>query len=67
MFIVSFPYAVLQGGYWAVAAMVIVAYICCYTGKILVQCLYHVEPDGTRRRVRHSYVEVGGGVCHYDC
>ncbi|XP_046386401.1 vesicular inhibitory amino acid transporter [Ischnura elegans] len=40
MFIVSLPFAVLRGGYWAIAAMVGVAHICCYTGKILVDCLY---------------------------
>lgn len=62
MFIVSFPYAVLQGGYWAIFAMVLVAYICCYTGKILVQCLYEVDENNVRRRVRSSYVEVAEEV-----
>lgn len=32
MFIVSLPFAVLRGGYWAIAAMVGIAHICCYTG-----------------------------------
>ena len=40
MFIVSLPFAVLRGGYWAILAMVGIAHICCYTGKILVDCLY---------------------------
>lgn len=40
MFIVSLPFAVLRGGYWAIAAMIGIAHICCYTGKILVDCLY---------------------------
>ncbi|XP_065354027.1 vesicular inhibitory amino acid transporter [Cloeon dipterum] len=40
MFIVSLPFAVRQGGYWAIAAMIGIAHICCYTGKILVDCLY---------------------------
>ncbi|KAF4518806.1 hypothetical protein B566_EDAN008134 [Ephemera danica] len=40
MFIVSLPFAVRRGGYWAIAAMVGIAHICCYTGKILVECLY---------------------------
>ncbi|XP_045160323.2 vesicular inhibitory amino acid transporter-like [Mercenaria mercenaria] len=62
MFIVSFPYAVLQGGYWAIIAMVLVAYICCYTGKILVQCLYEEDETGKRVRVRNSYVEVAEEV-----
>lgn len=34
MFIVSLPYAVMRGGYWAIIAMVGIAYICCYTGKV---------------------------------
>lgn len=62
MFIVSFPYAVLQGGYWAIIAMVLVAYICCHTGKILVQCLYEEDEAGRRVRVRNSYVEVAEEV-----
>lgn len=34
MFIVSLPFAVLRGGYWAIIAMIGIAYICCYTGKV---------------------------------
>lgn len=34
MFIVSLPFAVLRGGYWAILAMVGIAHICCYTGKV---------------------------------
>lgn len=34
MFIVSLPFAVLRGGYWAIVAMVGIAHICCYTGKV---------------------------------
>lgn len=34
MFIVSLPFAVLRGGYWAIIAMVGIAHICCYTGKV---------------------------------
>jgi solute carrier family 32 (vesicular inhibitory amino acid transporter) len=40
MFVVSLPFAVQNGGYWALISMLLVAYICCYTGKILVDCLY---------------------------
>lgn len=40
MFIVTFPYTVFEGGYWAIVAMIVIAYVCCYTGKILVDCLY---------------------------
>lgn len=59
MFIVSLPFAVLRGGYWAIIAMVGIAYICCYTGKILVQCLYEPDPQtGEPVRVRDSYVAI---------
>jgi vesicular inhibitory amino acid transporter len=59
MFIVSLPFAVLHGGYWAIAAMVGVAHICCYTGKILVECLYELDAvTGQRVRVRDSYVSI---------
>lgn len=45
MFIVSLPFAVLRGGYWAIIAMIGIAYICCYTGKVSgifaqPQCFY---------------------------
>lgn len=59
MFIVSLPFAVLKGGYWAIAAMIGVAYICCYTGKILVDCLYEFDiQTGKQVRVRNSYVAI---------
>lgn len=59
MFIVSLPFAVLRGGYWAIAAMVGIAYICCYTGKCLVDCLYEFDPQtGKQIRVRDSYVSI---------
>lgn len=45
MFVVSLPYAVANGGYWALLAMLVVAYVCCYTGKILVDCLYDDDDD----------------------
>ncbi|KAF7996251.1 hypothetical protein HCN44_001883 [Aphidius gifuensis] len=59
MFIVSLPFAVLRGGYWAIAAMIGIAHICCYTGKILVECLYELDiATGQRIRVRDSYVSI---------
>lgn len=58
MFLVSLPYAVLHGGYWAILAMIGIAYICCYTGKILVECLYEVNENGEVVRVRDSYMAI---------
>merc|ERR1719422_441494 len=57
MFIVSLPYAVFHGGYWAIIAMVGISYICCHTGKILVECLYE---DG--QKGRYSYNDVADEV-----
>ena len=51
MFIVSLPYAVFHGGYWAILAMVGIAYIACYTGKILVDCLYETNEFGETVKV----------------
>ncbi|CAL4099611.1 unnamed protein product, partial [Meganyctiphanes norvegica] len=63
MFIVSLPYAVLHGGYWAIVAMTGIAYICCYTGKILVDCLYEKdETSGQLIRVRGSYKSIAKEV-----
>lgn len=44
MFIVSLPFAVLRGGYWAIIAMVGIAHICCYTGKVCEQ-QFPLEPN----------------------
>ncbi|KAI1287631.1 Vesicular inhibitory amino acid transporter [Halotydeus destructor] len=62
MFIVSLPYAVLHGGYWGVFALVFIAYVACYTGKILVACLYEVDANGQKVRVRDSYVAIADAV-----
>jgi vesicular inhibitory amino acid transporter len=51
MFIVGLPQAVRVGGWWAILALLGVAYICYYTGILLVQCLY----DDKGKRVRSSY------------
>jgi vesicular inhibitory amino acid transporter len=58
MFLVSLPYAVLHGGYWAIISMIGVAWICCYTGKILVECLYEEDSNGITTRVRDSYMAI---------
>lgn len=62
MFIVSLPYAVLHGGWWGVLVLIFCAYICCYTGKILVACLYEVDANGQWVRVRDSYVGIAQTV-----
>lgn len=53
--------------------MIAVAYICCHTGKILVECLYETDSSGRQVRVRTSYVAIaevcfgvkyGGKIVH---
>ncbi|CAF1131275.1 unnamed protein product [Adineta ricciae] len=59
MFLVSLPYSVHHGGYWSLLAMVGVAWICTYTGQILISCLYEPSPStGLLTKVRHSYVDI---------
>ncbi|KFM57000.1 Vesicular inhibitory amino acid transporter, partial [Stegodyphus mimosarum] len=43
MFTMSYPYAIRYGGFWAIFSMIAVPYISCYTGKILVACLYELN------------------------
>lgn len=45
MFVVSLPYAVARGGYWSLLAMLFISYVCSYTGRILVDCLYDDRDD----------------------
>ena len=59
MFLVSLPYSVYHGGYWSLLAMMGVAWICTYTGQILISCLYEPSPStGLLTKVRYSYVEI---------
>ncbi|VDM49943.1 unnamed protein product, partial [Toxocara canis] len=53
MFIVGLPVAVKIGGWWTIGALIGVAYMCYWTGVLLIECLYE---DGTK--VRFSYREV---------
>ncbi len=45
MFVVSLPYAVARGGWWSLLAMLFISYVCSYTGRILVDCLYDDKDD----------------------
>ncbi|CAF0933016.1 unnamed protein product [Didymodactylos carnosus] len=62
MFLVSLPYTVYHGGYWALLSMIVVAWICTYTGEILIACLYETNTSGTIIKVRHSYVAIAEHV-----
>ncbi len=45
MFVVSLPFAVSRGGWWSILAMLLVSYVCSFTGRILVDCLYDEKDD----------------------
>lgn len=72
MFVVSFPYAILHGGWWGVVALVGVAYICYHTGIMLVQCLYDEKVHSLSnhetighlqdKRIFHTYRAVAEAV-----
>ncbi|KAJ8033346.1 Vesicular inhibitory amino acid transporter [Holothuria leucospilota] len=63
MFLVALPFAVLHGGYWTLLAIIVAAIITCYTGIILVECLYETNPiTGQRMRVRDTYVSIAREV-----
>ncbi|XP_061182337.1 vesicular inhibitory amino acid transporter-like [Saccostrea echinata] len=62
MFIVSFPYALQQGGYWTLLAISAVAVICIHTSKIIVKCLYEDDACGNQIRVRNSYADIADRV-----
>ncbi|XP_048585872.1 vesicular inhibitory amino acid transporter [Nematostella vectensis] len=56
------PYAVSKGGYMALVAIVFIAVITNYTGKLIIECLYErpMNADGKRgRRLRKSYAALG--------
>jgi len=59
--LLGLPFAVLNGGVAALAALIIVPVICCYTGTVMIQCLYgdSSTPDGRKPRLRSSIEELG--------
>ncbi|KAI4880933.1 hypothetical protein NFI96_015643 [Prochilodus magdalenae] len=58
IFVLGLPIAVLQSGYIGLLLLVLSALLCCYTGKILISCLYEEDGSGQLRRVRHTYADV---------
>uniref|UniRef100_F6ZFE0 Vesicular inhibitory amino acid transporter n=1 Tax=Ciona intestinalis TaxID=7719 RepID=F6ZFE0_CIOIN len=58
MFVLGLPYAVLHGGYLGLILIIVTAVVCCYTGNILIDCLYETSPSGERLRVRSTYVDL---------
>ncbi|TNM88669.1 hypothetical protein fugu_004923 [Takifugu bimaculatus] len=63
MFVLGLPYAILHGGYLGLFLIIFAAVVCCYTGKILISCLYEEDEDGQLVRVRDSYVDIANACC----
>ena len=63
MFVLGLPYAILHGGYLGLFLIIFAAVVCCYTGKILIACLYEDNEDGIKVRVRDSYVDIANACC----
>ncbi|VDK88085.1 unnamed protein product [Litomosoides sigmodontis] len=57
MFIVGLPIAVKVGGWWTIAAIIGVAYLCYWTGVLLIDCLYEndVKVRSTYQAVAEAY------------
>lgn len=61
--ILGIPYAVKLGGWAAVASILVCGFLCCYTGKLLIDCLYvESKSTGQRRKVRVNFPEIGEAV-----
>ena len=61
--ILGVPYAVKLGGWAAVGSIFVCGFLCCYTGKLLIDCLYEESKrTGQRKRVRVNYPDVGEAV-----
>ncbi|XP_072551184.1 vesicular inhibitory amino acid transporter [Salminus brasiliensis] len=67
IFVLGLPYAVLQSGYTGLLLLVLSALLCCYTGKILISCLYEEDENGQSRRVRHTYADIADGCWSHLC
>ena len=57
--ILAMPFVVRLGGYWGIGTIVLIGILGNYTGKKLVSLLYEEAEDGTRIRVRDTYVDIG--------
>ncbi|XP_064411285.1 vesicular inhibitory amino acid transporter [Latimeria chalumnae] len=65
IFVLGLPYAVLHSGYVGLLLIVLAAVICCYTGKILITCLYEENEGGQLVRVRNTYEDIANACCKH--
>lgn len=57
--ILAMPFVVRLSGYWGIATIIVIGILGNYTGKKLISLLYEDGGDGTRVRVRDTYVDIG--------
>nr|XP_005280523.1 vesicular inhibitory amino acid transporter-like [Chrysemys picta bellii] len=63
IFVLGLPYALLHSGYSGLFLIILAAMFCCYTGKILIACLYEENEDGHLIRVRDTYEDIANACC----
>uniref|UniRef100_A0A3B4AUN6 Vesicular inhibitory amino acid transporter n=1 Tax=Periophthalmus magnuspinnatus TaxID=409849 RepID=A0A3B4AUN6_9GOBI len=64
IFVLDLPFALVHSGYMGLLLLVLSAWVCNYTGRILVSCLYE---EGHWVRVRHSYQDIAETCCRGLC
>ncbi|KAJ0061029.1 hypothetical protein NL108_004737 [Boleophthalmus pectinirostris] len=68
IFVLDLPFALVHSGYMGLLLLVLSAWVCNYTGRILVSCLYEEgHCGGPRVRVRHSYQDIAETCCRGLC
>ncbi|XP_072188301.1 vesicular inhibitory amino acid transporter-like [Excalfactoria chinensis] len=63
IFVLGLPYALLHSGYSGLFLIILAAALCCYTGKILIACLYEENEDGQLIRARDTYEDIANACC----
>ncbi|XP_071323560.1 vesicular inhibitory amino acid transporter-like [Trachinotus anak] len=68
IFVLGLPFALVQSGYVGLVLLVLSAWVCNHTGRILVACLYEEEQSEasgsvSKVRVRHSYQDIVEACC----
>ncbi|KAM9840222.1 vesicular inhibitory amino acid transporter-like [Aulostomus maculatus] len=68
IFVLGLPFALARSGYVGLVLLVLSAWICNHTGRILITCLYEEEESGgscpgSKVRVRHSYQDIVEACC----
>ncbi|XP_034555845.1 vesicular inhibitory amino acid transporter-like [Notolabrus celidotus] len=68
IFVLGLPFALVRSGYVGLVMLVLSAWVCNHTGRILVACLYEEEQSGesgsrSKVRVRHSYQDIVEACC----